>query len=433
MTQANEPVHTCIGVGVGPANLSLACLLERAGVDATFLDAKPSFSWHDGMQIEDASLQVSLFKDLVTLHDPSNPYSFVNYLHQAGRLYHFLNARFESVSRREFADYMTWAADRNTLVRFGEPVEEIGFDGDFTVRTSKRLLRARSVSIGIGKTPKVPEQLADKLGDTIYHCNNHLTIGASLAGRRVVVVGGGQSGAEVVLDLLTRRGSQRPARTTWISSRECFWPIDDSPFTNDLFMPCQVALFASRQLADRADFVTRNILASDGISPETLKAIYQALYMRRFVDGESGFAALMPGRRLKTVGRDGGAWLAVTRHVETDETELVHADVIVLATGYRYPDLEMLSGLAPRLTWEGEEIALDDTYAARWDGPPDRHIFVQNRAMRQKGLADPNLSLLAWRSGQILSRLLGRPRGVAALPSMIDWRPQVPDAQLQSA
>ena len=33
-----------------------------------------------------------------------------------------------------------------------------------------------------------------------------------------------------------------------------------------------------------------------------------------------------------------------------------------------------------------------------WDGPRDRNVFLQNAVREQRGLADPNLSLVAWRA-----------------------------------
>jgi lysine N6-hydroxylase len=56
----------------------------------------------------------------------------------------------------------------------------------------------------------------------------------------------------------------------------------------------------------------------------------------------------------------------------------------------------------------------------RWDGPADRNVFLQNAIMGQRGLADRNLSLNAWRS----QRILGRLRGVRTehqLDSFIEW------------
>ena len=125
------PFH-CVGIGCGPSNLSIASLLHgQAEVRSIFFDMKPEFSWHSGMLLPDASLQVSLFKDLVTLADPGNRFSFISYLHVHGRLLRFLNARFDQLSRVEFADYLRWAAHANENIHFGERVENVDFDGGF--------------------------------------------------------------------------------------------------------------------------------------------------------------------------------------------------------------------------------------------------------------------------------------------------------------
>src|SRR5262249_34599199 len=89
--------YDCVGIGVGPANLSLASLLYgHREVSNLFIERNPTFGWHDDQQIAGASLQVSPLKDLVTLADPTNVFSFLSYLHAEGRIYHFINARFDA-------------------------------------------------------------------------------------------------------------------------------------------------------------------------------------------------------------------------------------------------------------------------------------------------------------------------------------------------
>lgn len=79
--------YRCVGIGVGPSNLSVASLLhDREGISNVFFDRKPKFSWHDGMQFPEANLQVAIFKDLVTLADPTNSFSFISYLHSQSTL-----------------------------------------------------------------------------------------------------------------------------------------------------------------------------------------------------------------------------------------------------------------------------------------------------------------------------------------------------------
>ena len=74
-------VYDYIGVGLGPANLSLAALLKKAPENTgLFLEQKEAFSWHPHMLFSFSQINVGYYKDLVSLVDPTNPYSFLNYL-----------------------------------------------------------------------------------------------------------------------------------------------------------------------------------------------------------------------------------------------------------------------------------------------------------------------------------------------------------------
>ena len=48
----------------------------------------------------------------MTLRNPRSPFTFLNYLHSQGRLVSFINLGSTIPSRREFADYLSWAADK---------------------------------------------------------------------------------------------------------------------------------------------------------------------------------------------------------------------------------------------------------------------------------------------------------------------------------
>lgn len=417
----------CLGVGVGPANLSLASLLAtRDGVTGQFLERRPSFSWHDGQQLADAALQVSMLKDLVSLADPTSPFSFLNYLHDAGRIYHYLNAQFDAVPRMEFRNYLAWAAEKNPNVVFGEEVLAVDFDDAarvFRITTDKRELTADHVSVGVGNQPWLPPMAQPFLNDPrIFHISEFTTAATDLAGLRVTVVGGGQSGAEAFLDLINRPDAQLPRRVSWISRRANFFPIDDSPFTNDYYMPDHSDYFASLPTAVRQTFNTQHLLTSDGISEATLRAIYQRIYRHHYIQGRPDLVALYPNRNLVNLDMHpaSGYELSLTHGQHPELVENLDTDVIVFATGFRPNPMGFLAPLAHRMRTEGGEYQIDQHYAACWDGPPDRHIFLQNATRGQRGLADPNLSLLAWRSQRILDRLTNtasRPQQ----PSFIEW------------
>jgi L-ornithine N5-monooxygenase len=96
-----------VGVGFGPSNLGLAiALAERSGpaLSMRFLERQERFGWHRGMLLEDATMQVSYLKDLVTLRNPASGYGFLSYLHDRGRLVDFINYGSPFPTRIEFHD-----------------------------------------------------------------------------------------------------------------------------------------------------------------------------------------------------------------------------------------------------------------------------------------------------------------------------------------
>ena len=93
MTQAiaSPAVHDLIGIGFGPSNLALAIALQerekaQGKLDVLFLDKQADYRWHGNTLVTQSELQISFLKDLVTLRNPTSPYSFVNYLRHHGRL-----------------------------------------------------------------------------------------------------------------------------------------------------------------------------------------------------------------------------------------------------------------------------------------------------------------------------------------------------------
>src|SRR5215218_4532686 len=92
------PVHDLIGIGFGPSNVAMAIALSehnaRAGgqeaVRAHFFEQQPRFGWHRGMLIDDATMQVSFVKDLVTMRNPTSDFTFLCFLRERGRLVDFL-------------------------------------------------------------------------------------------------------------------------------------------------------------------------------------------------------------------------------------------------------------------------------------------------------------------------------------------------------
>jgi lysine N6-hydroxylase len=411
-----------VGVGIGPSNLSLAALLEPLdGIDARFYGKDDEFRWHPGLLFPEATLQVPFLKDLVTLADPTNPYSFLCFLASEKRIYRFINANFPRVKRMEFDQYLRWVCKALSNLRFGQPVEAVGcYDGDaLTVVAKSETVRTKNVILGSGLEPDVPKCARPHLGRTVFHAHGYLAQDVQLARRRVAVVGGGQTGAEVVCKLLADSASL-PEEVCWISRRPNFLPIDESPFTEELFVPAYSDHFYGLPAAERKRLLSEQKLASDGVAPELLAQIYQRLYELEFLEGAGRTWRLCPGHELVGMDAERGHYsLALS---SSTGLRRIDADVVVLCTGYKHCFPSYLEPLAGRLNWHEGGFAVREDFSVEWDGPEDLKIYAQNAARQARGVADPNLSLLAWRSAKIINSLLGRcVYDVDGAAGAIDW------------
>ena len=119
---------------------------------------------------------------------------------------------------------------------FGTPVREVNHDGKtFVVRLDNAEHRAESLCIGTGLRPFVPELAKALLGPTCFHAKSTECRDANLTGKRVVIIGGGQTGAEIFLNGL--RGLWGEAKSIrWVSRRLNLEALDESAFAyNHLF------------------------------------------------------------------------------------------------------------------------------------------------------------------------------------------------------
>ncbi|KKL66993.1 hypothetical protein LCGC14_2139420, partial [marine sediment metagenome] len=127
----DKPIYDVIGIGLGPFNLSLACLTAPLeGVSSLFLDKNAEFNWHPGMMLPEVSLQTPFMSDLVTLADPTSPYSFLNYIKQQGRLYSFYIRENFFLLRQEYNQYCQWATQQLPNLRFNSEVQHVEYSQD---------------------------------------------------------------------------------------------------------------------------------------------------------------------------------------------------------------------------------------------------------------------------------------------------------------
>ncbi|RQZ42300.1 L-lysine 6-monooxygenase [Burkholderia sp. Bp9090] len=397
-----------VGIGIGPANLSLAALLKpHPTIRSRFFDRRAEFQWHAGLMLPNAALQVSFLKDLVSLVDPTSALSFLQFLASQKRLLCFINANFPQVMRREFNQYYRWACEQLPNLEFNREVEAVETDGDLIVVHGPDWTQAtRHLVLGTGQQPSVPDCAKPYLGTTLLHASQYLTNNNPVEGKRVVVIGGGQTGAEVFQHLISD-ASAMPASVTWASRRWNFAPLDESSFTNELYTPGYADYFYDLPATRRASLLAEQKLASDGVSSALLEAIYRRVYELRHVTGLPCDLQLRPARELVSVARNGSGWSLTLRHAQRDVHEALEADIVVLCTGYTYGMPACLDPIADRIEWRDDGFVVDHDYAIRWNGPSGSRIYVQNAARHQRGIADPNLGLIPWRCARIINSIAG--------------------------
>lgn len=395
------------GVGIGPANLSLAALAAPVdGLRAAFFERESAFRWHPGLMIEGAFLQVPFLADLVSLVDPSNPLSFLAYLRDRERLFPFYFAERFHIPRAEYDDYCAWASRQLPSCRFGRTVRTIRWSEvdeafELDVEPDGRVL-ARNVVLGVGTEPKVPAPLAD----VAVHSADYLPARDRLvAAADVTVVGSGQSGAEVFLDLLRAR-PQGHGTLRWLTRTPAFAPMEYSKLGLEQFTPDYTRFFHGLDEPTRDRLVPAQWQLYKAISADTIAEIYDELY-RRTVGGGWPDVVLAPGVEVVAARKRDRVELDV-RHVQQGTAGSMTTDAVVCATGYQERDLGPLLGpLGTELARDGAgRLVVDQDYRVRAGRAGS--LYVQNAERHTHGVGAPDLGLVAWRAATILNSVCGK-------------------------
>ena len=420
------PVHDLIGIGFGPSNVAMAIALRehnnRVGrqeaVTADFFEQQPRFGWHRGMLIDDATMQVSFLKDLVTLRNPASEYSFLCYLQSKGRLIDFINHKNLFPLRVEFHDYFEWAAAQvDDMVSYGHEVVGVApvtRDGvvehlEVTVRSGGGLEvhRARNLVIGTGLRPLMPEGV--ERGERVWHNSELLAKVDELEGTspsRFVVVGAGQSAAENVA-YLHRRFPE--AEVCAVFSRYGYSPADDSSFANRIFDPQAVdEYFAApedvkRRLMDYHGNTNYSVVDIDLIDD-----LYRQSYQEKVLGTER--LRFLNVSRLTGVKETPTSVRATVTSLVTGEDTDLEADVVVFATGYSPVDPTSLLGeVADRCLRDDEgRVRVERDWSIATDPTLRCGVYLQGGTEHTHGITSSLLSNTAIRVGEILDSLLGR-------------------------
>jgi lysine N6-hydroxylase len=401
-------IYDLIGVGIGPSNLSLASLLHKyEDFNYKFLESKSEFSWHKGLIFRESNLKVTILKDLVILADPTNPFSFLSFLHDTGRIYRYLNSKFETARLKEFEQYLKWVAQKNKNCYYNSKVREISFNnGCFNVKYNDQEEFTKNLVIGIGNKPFVPGCCKKFLGNKVFHGINYLNKQVKTKDARIAIIGGGQSGAEIFSHILGKE-NEGPSKIHWISKRENLLPMDDSSFANEWYMPSYVKNFYDLDHKTKVDLLKKQKLSSDGIHFNLLKKIYQRIYELEFLMGVPPFWNLAMSHEMVNINMNSDKSYQITVKNNLNKTSRqIDVDYVILCTGFQNHVPDFVSGLDHRIQLEDKKFVVNEDFSVEWDGPQANKIYVQNNAINFMGISDPNLSLMAWRSSVIANSLL---------------------------
>ena len=277
-----------IGVGAGPANLSLASLLTTAkergltSITATFFEREANVFWHSLQMFPGTLMQTEFYRDLVTPIDPTSRFSFLNYLKAQARLDQFFCSSTIYPTRREFEDYFRWAAGQIGDVIFGVAVSCVDYDTKKNVfvvdAEAHGGCETKHVVFGCGGQPKsgVEESRSRKIVDV----SRLLAFTFPETLNRILVVGGGQSAAEC-LNYLLDKFSERPVRIDWVTSETSFRALDTSNFSREMFSTAYAQVFSSLTSKAREKINNDDKSVANGMLPLFAQALYQRLYQLR--------------------------------------------------------------------------------------------------------------------------------------------------------
>lgn len=322
-------------VGAGPSGLATAVCLKQGGVDFVILEREHQVGsrWRNHYE----RLHLHTFRNLSTLPGMAWPKGTPKY-----------------PTRQQVVDYLQAYANKFDIQpEFGQDVqsiERVNENGTWTVRTQDKTWRARTlvVAAGYNRTPHAPTWPGqDTFTGDLLHSIDYRSA-RTWTGKRALVVGSGNTGAEIAVDFVEHDADV----SICIRGPIHLIPRDIGP------LPAQYTGIAlsqlPRPLADKLGVLTSKLYFGD-LSKYGIVRPKKGPISMIWEDGRvplidigtidhirSGAIKVVPGiERFTAKGCD---------FVDGTSSEF---DVVVLATGYRGTIDEFFSGASPYLSERG--------------------------------------------------------------------------------
>ncbi len=413
-----------VGIGIGPFNLGLAALVSHhPELDAEFVERKPEFSWHNGMLLPGATLQVPFLADLVTMADPCHPLSYLNYLKHHDRLYQFYYYENFLVPRSEYNHYCQWASKQLKNCAYGETVIDIQYQTDqerFVINSElksgeNRTRYSHDIAIGVGTVPWLPDWAEHMNHPLVKHSAEFTHMREKLAHcNSVTVIGSGQSAAECVLNLyrdLTPEQIDAGATINWVTRSGGFHPMEASKLGQECFTPAYMQYFHTLPREKRRTVVKGQGLLYKGISDYTITEVFDLLYERSIGGREPGLNLYSNSQVNKLAFENETNVIEIECfHTQQEQSFTLRTEAIVVATGYthQWPSwFENLKNSVLETDEHGDCIVEENFIAQRCDQGVGR-VFIQNAEIFQHGVGTPDLGLGAYRNASIINQILDK-------------------------
>jgi lysine N6-hydroxylase len=344
--------------------------------------------------------------DLVTLADPTSPYSFLNYLKEKGRLYSFYIRENFYPLRVEYDDYCRWAANKLSSIRFNTTVTEVTYDeGDelYVVRTAAgETYRARRLVLGTGTPPYIPETCQGLGGDFIHNSRYVQTRAELVKKESITLVGSGQSAAEIYYDLLSEI-DVHGYRLNWVTRSPRFFPLEYTKLTLEMTSPEYIDYFRALPEATRYRLTQQQKGLFKGIDGDLINEIFDLLYQKNL--GGPVPTRLLTNSALTSASYENGTYTLGFRQEEQEKDFEISSDGLILATGYKYVEPEFLKPIRDRLVYDSQgSYDVGRNYAIDVTG---RGVFLQNAGVHTHSITSPDLGMGAYRNSYIIRELLG--------------------------
>lgn len=410
---SKDNLYDIVGIGLGPANMGCAALSSQTDLKTIFFEQQENFNWHKGIMIPSTTLQVPFLADFVSLVDPTNPYTFLNYLHHHNRLYKFYFLERWHILRREYNHYGQWVASQLDNCQFSSRVVDVQAKDDyfevFVQHESDNIERykAKNVVVGIGTKPNFIVAEEQKEHPLIHHSSQYLpNKNEVVQAPSITIVGSGQSAAEIFIDVLENIDLNEQ-ELNWITAAPGFFPMEYSKLGLEHFTPDYIDYFYHLPKAKKEALLKNQDLLYKGIGFSTIDRIYDLLYDLS-LDTKLDNLKIQANSLLENIYPEINHLGLSIQRLDTEENYHLNTHQLLLATGYKYVNPPFFKNIEAQISMDdNQQYIINRNYSVEHNYNEKLNIYSQNGELHTHGIGAPDLGLTAYRNGVILNEIIG--------------------------